>query len=183
MADEAVVTEIAPGTFRVEHAGKREIVYVAGLPGDRWAFWNGHVFHSDRATSPEPVKQSLWRPPPGGPTVVRLKPDATYGDSNSTWRLKPDSTHGDSFTGSALAHPPAVTHARVVQSLSAPMPATVIKVLASPGLSVKKGDTLVVLEAMKMEWPIRALSAGTIKAVHCREGQLVQPDQTLIDLE
>src|SRR5687767_2167880 len=42
-------------------------------------------------------------------------------------------------------------------SLSAPMPATVVRVNVSPGATVKKGETLLVLEAMKMELPIRAM--------------------------
>src|SRR5262249_44409857 len=62
------------------------------------------------------------------------------------------------------------THEHVRQSLSAPMPATVIRVLVAPGQAVKKGDVLAVLEAMKMELPIRSLSDGTVKAVRCQEG-------------
>ena len=143
MADETLVTEIAAGTFRVEHGGTRDIVYVAGSAGDRWAFWNGRVFRSRDAS---------------------VGTDAGPHQPTGMW-----------------AGPYHVRQAR--QSLSAPMPAKVSKVLASAGSSVTKGDTLLVLEAMKMEWPIRALADGTITAIHCREGQLVQPDQVLIDLE
>jgi biotin carboxyl carrier protein len=69
------------------------------------------------------------------------------------------------------------------QALSAPMPATVIKVLATPGATVKKGETLVVLEAMKMELPLRATADGQVAAVHCQEGQLVSPDAVLVELQ
>ena len=68
------------------------------------------------------------------------------------------------------------------QLLSAPMPATVIKVLAKAGAAVKKGETLVILEAMKMELPLRSGSDATVTAVHCREGELVQPDTVLVEL-
>ena len=68
------------------------------------------------------------------------------------------------------------------QELSAPMPATVLKVLVSPGASVKKGETLVILEAMKMELPLRASADATVKAVRCREGELVQPEAVLVEL-
>jgi len=68
-------------------------------------------------------------------------------------------------------------------SLSAPMPATVVRVEVSPGAAVRRGDTLVILEAMKMELPIRAAADGIIKAVHCKAGDLVQPGVALIDLE
>ena len=69
------------------------------------------------------------------------------------------------------------------QLLTAPMPATVVKVLVVPGQAVRGGDTLVVVEAMKMELPIRAPGDGSVKAVHCHEGELVQPDRTLVELE
>ena len=62
------------------------------------------------------------------------------------------------------------------------MPARVIKVLVQPGAAVKKGDTLVMLEAMKMELPVRAPADGKVAAVHCRDGELVQADVVLLDL-
>ena len=68
-------------------------------------------------------------------------------------------------------------------ALTAPMPATVVRIKVSPGDEVKAGDTLIVLEAMKMELPVRAPGAGRVKAVHCRPGELVQPDLNLIELE
>ncbi len=71
----------------------------------------------------------------------------------------------------------------VAQSLTAPMPATVLKVLVAPGATVKKGDTVVLVEAMKMELPIRAPADATVIAVNCREGELVQPDTALVELE
>jgi 3-methylcrotonyl-CoA carboxylase alpha subunit len=68
-------------------------------------------------------------------------------------------------------------------SLTAPMPATVIEVKVAAGDAVKGGDILIVLEAMKMELPVRAPGDGRIKAIHCRPGDLVQPETSLIDLE
>ena len=70
----------------------------------------------------------------------------------------------------------------VAQSLVAPMPARVVGVLVEPGAAVKKGSTVVLLEAMKMELPVRAPADATVVAVHCREGELVQADAVLIDL-
>jgi 3-methylcrotonyl-CoA carboxylase alpha subunit len=69
------------------------------------------------------------------------------------------------------------------EGLSAPMPATVIRVIAEPGREVKRGETLLLLEAMKMELPVRAPRDGKVKAVHCQAGQLVQPGVPLVDLE
>ena len=67
------------------------------------------------------------------------------------------------------------------RDLTAPMPATVIKVQVKPGDAVKKGDVVVVLEAMKMELPLRALGDGVVSAVRCRQGDLVQADATLVE--
>lgn len=68
-------------------------------------------------------------------------------------------------------------------ALRPPMSATVVRVHVSIGAHVQEGEALVVLEAMKMELPIRAPRAGVVTAVHCREGELVQPSTVLIDLE
>jgi biotin carboxyl carrier protein len=69
------------------------------------------------------------------------------------------------------------------QSLTAPMPATVLKVLVTPGTPVRKGDTLMILEAMKMELPVRATADGTVRVISCREGELVQAGAPLAELE
>jgi 3-methylcrotonyl-CoA carboxylase alpha subunit len=79
---------------------------------------------------------------------------------------------------------PAAVHRKTTSAaaaLTAPMPATVIKVQARAGDAVKKGDVMVVLEAMKMELPLRALGDGIVSAVRCREGELVQADATLVE--
>jgi geranyl-CoA carboxylase alpha subunit len=68
-------------------------------------------------------------------------------------------------------------------SLMAPMPATVRKVLVKPGDTVRKSEVLIVLEAMKMELPIRATADGRVDRVSCQEGDLVQPGVPLIELD
>ncbi len=67
-------------------------------------------------------------------------------------------------------------------TMTAPMPGTVIKVLVAPGQQVRRGDILLKLEAMKMELPVRAPHDGSVKAIHCREGDLVQAGVRLLDL-
>src|SRR2546427_11974204 len=92
--------------------------------------------------------------------------------------------NGQVFRGDfrAQANSGQVRPTFVTTSLNAPMPARVSKILAQTGTAVKKGDTLVVLEAMKMELPLRAPADAVVTAVNCREGDLVQPDQGLVDL-
>ena len=111
--------------LRIERDGTQHTVYVAGSPGDVWAFHDGRVYHEREKADP----------PKGG-------------------------------------------HYELV----APMPATVVKILVAPGQQVRHGDTLVVLEAMKMELPLRAPADATVKAINCREGELVQPDRALVEL-
>ena len=69
------------------------------------------------------------------------------------------------------------------ETLTPPMSATVVRILVKPGDRVHAGDTLIVLEAMKMELPMRAPHDAVIDKVLCREGELVQPDTVLIDLK
>jgi acetyl/propionyl-CoA carboxylase alpha subunit len=68
-------------------------------------------------------------------------------------------------------------------ALSAPMPATVIRVDAAPGDRVRKGESLIILEAMKMELPVRAPADGTVIAVLCKAGDLVKAGAPLVELE
>ena len=67
-------------------------------------------------------------------------------------------------------------------SLAAPMPATVRKINVAPGDLVQAGDVLIVLEAMKMELPVRAPAAAAVTALLCSEGELVQPGIPLVEL-
>jgi biotin carboxyl carrier protein len=67
--------------------------------------------------------------------------------------------------------------------LAAPMPASVLQVLVEPGAHVSRGDVLILLEAMKMELPVRAGADGTVRAVRCQAGDLVQPGVPLVDLD
>jgi acetyl-CoA carboxylase biotin carboxylase subunit len=69
------------------------------------------------------------------------------------------------------------------KSVVAPMPSTVITVQVKPGDAVKKGDIVVLLEAMKMELPVRALGDAVVAAVCCREGERVEADATLVEFQ
>ena len=73
--------------------------------------------------------------------------------------------------------------ARTDAGVMAPMPATVVTVNVTAGQSVKHGETLIVLEAMKMELPIRAPHDGIVSAVHCATGDLVQPGVNLLEFK
>jgi biotin carboxyl carrier protein len=67
--------------------------------------------------------------------------------------------------------------------LKAPMPGLVLKVLVTEGQSVKKGDGLLILEAMKMENIIKATSDGMVKKIHIEEKNIVDKNQKMIEFE
>ena len=56
----------------------------------------------------------------------------------------------------------------------AEMVANVWKVVAAEGQQVDTGDTLVILESMKMEIPVLAEAAGTVSKLHVAEGEVIQ---------
>ena len=67
--------------------------------------------------------------------------------------------------------------------VKSPLPGSVIKVLVSEGQAVKKGDTLLTLESMKMENAIMAEQDGTVKQIAVTPGQNVMQDDLLIVLD
>ena len=68
------------------------------------------------------------------------------------------------------------------EKVAAPMPGTIVSVNVSNGQSVKAGDVLVVLEAMKMENEIKAPSDGTITSVVVAKGESVDTGATLVTI-
>ena len=67
--------------------------------------------------------------------------------------------------------------------LRAEVEATVLKLNLKPGDSVREGDTVVVLEVMKMEFPVEATTAGVVTEISVKEGELVKEGQLLARLE
>jgi acetyl-CoA carboxylase biotin carboxyl carrier protein len=69
-----------------------------------------------------------------------------------------------------------------VAEIRAEMVANVWKVVAAQGDSVDDGDTLVILESMKMEIPVLAETTGTITAMHVAEGDVVQEGDLIAEI-
>jgi biotin carboxyl carrier protein len=88
-----------------------------------------------------------------------------------------------------MAAPPTVEEAAShahrdaagVQAIRAPMPGTVLAVRVAEGDAVEAGQTLVTLEAMKMENAVTAPSNGTVARVHVAPGQQVQRGDPLVE--
>ena len=60
---------------------------------------------------------------------------------------------------------------------------TVWKIEVAVGDAVQEGDTVLILESMKMEMPVEAEDEGTVKEILCEEGQAVNEGDTLVVLE
>ena len=69
------------------------------------------------------------------------------------------------------------------EEIRAEMVANVWKVVVAAGDTVEDGDTLVILESMKMEIPVESEDDGTVKEIRCEEGQAVSEGDVLIVLE
>ncbi len=69
------------------------------------------------------------------------------------------------------------------QNVQAPMPGRVLRILVQEGQKVQSGDTVAILEAMKMENIIKCKHAGQVQRIAVREGAAVEKGQTLIELK
>jgi biotin carboxyl carrier protein len=74
-------------------------------------------------------------------------------------------------------------HHHAAGALTAPMPGQVRALNVDEGDTVTKGQTLLVLEAMKMEIRIHAPQGGTVKKLFVQQGQTVEREQVLIEIE
>jgi acetyl-CoA carboxylase biotin carboxyl carrier protein len=70
-----------------------------------------------------------------------------------------------------------------VSEITAPMGGKIIDVKVKAGDEVNEGDEVIILEAMKMELPVVASEAGTVKEVKCNSGDAVEADAVLVVLE
>lgn len=65
----------------------------------------------------------------------------------------------------------------------APMPGKIIKIMVKPGESVSTNQVILVMEAMKMEYTLKAQADGVVNSVSCEPGQQVVLSQLLVKLE
>ena len=68
-------------------------------------------------------------------------------------------------------------------ALKAPMPSLVVEVRVKLGDRVEKGQAVVVLESMKTETVLRAVTGGIVKTIGCTNGEMVEEGRELVDIE
>lgn len=76
-----------------------------------------------------------------------------------------------------------VTAGKKVNDIKAPMPGMVLNVMVASGQTIKKGDAIVVLEAMKMENILKSPADGIIKKIHVFKGDKVEKNQIMVNLD
>ncbi|MGV3526228.1 MAG: biotin/lipoyl-containing protein [Candidatus Sericytochromatia bacterium] len=103
-------------------------------------------------------------------SVLRLGDQIQIRDGAETYSLQPQLRSG------SVEEPAA-------DRILAPLTGKVIQVKVAPGERVSKGQTLVVLESMKMETALSAPLDATVSAVHCSAGEQVGNGQLLVALE
>jgi 3-methylcrotonyl-CoA carboxylase alpha subunit/geranyl-CoA carboxylase alpha subunit len=90
----------------------------------------------------------------------------------------------DLFLHDASFDPPSSEgRATVANELRVPFNGRVVAVHAQAGTEVKKGDTLVVVESMKLEHALAAARDGTVRSLHVEPGQQVATQQVLVTFE
>ena len=117
---------------------------------------------------------------------LKVTVDGTVYDVDVEVEEEKKPTLGAILVGSMSAHGVTATAPKAPASssnaLTANLAGTVVKVLVEAGQKVASGDTLLVLEAMKMETEITAPGAGSVASVLVEPGQAVQGGQALIEL-
>src|SRR5690606_7443667 len=73
--------------------------------------------------------------------------------------------------------------AKIINEIRAPMPGLVLEISVEEGQEIKKGDRIIILEAMKMENSILINADASIKKIHVKPGQPVDKGQVLVELD
>ena len=110
--------------------------------------------------------------------------EETTGSSNQTGTVaaKPVATPIVSPAPESKPAPSPVSSAAGSIKVNSPMPGKILAVKANPGQSVKKGDVILILEAMKMENEIVATQEGTVASINATAGQMVEAGDLLATL-
>ncbi|MFZ4712734.1 MAG: biotin/lipoyl-containing protein [Bacteriovoracaceae bacterium] len=122
-------------------------------------------------------------------TVRKLAGKLYYSDNGVSWKKIAEmrSPHTVLHTNQHLTlfrgFKPSTFSTGEAGDLVTQMPGKVVKIIGSLGQKVNQGDTLVIIEAMKMENEIKAGTTGIIKSIHIKEGQALEAGFTMMEIE
>jgi biotin carboxyl carrier protein len=189
----------AADAFRVNHTAERVFTWRPTISQDEITV---HVaYHADHSLTltvqhnkhTEHVMKHVRGTVQAGKDKNSYRVTADLGTSQQNYHVMVG-THGEltvhSVNGSITLEPvlpklePTGRHAATsAATLLSPMPGKVIKVGVQPGDQVTANQSLLILEAMKMEHTIRSPIAGTVTAVNCVVGALVEENKVLVTIE
>lgn len=69
-----------------------------------------------------------------------------------------------------------------MEKIIAHMPSMVVEILVTEGQNIKEGDSIMILNSMKMDMLINSPYCGIIEKIYCEEGKYVQPDSVLVTI-
>jgi pyruvate carboxylase subunit B len=127
----------------------------------------------------EPAREASAPAVSTGPIRYKI----TVGDESYEVLVEEGSGDITSVQNAAATATKAVPEEIPALEIFAQLPGNVYEVMVQTGDTVKKGDTLVILEAMKMETPVTAPEDGVIASIEVEKGQTVQSGQLIATLE
>jgi biotin carboxyl carrier protein len=135
---------------------------------DKIEFRSGHfhILHNNRSFTAE-IAEHL---PAEKSFVIKV--------NNNKYRLK----LSDAYDDLLLAMGMDMASKKTVNNVKAPMPGLVLRVMIEPGQSISKGDTLLILEAMKMENILKAPADGIVKSILVHKGDKVEKNQVMVNM-
>ena len=106
-------------------------------------------------------------------------------EKQETVKKTPIAAPRPAATGAAAptAKPAAAPASAGTTVVKSPLPGSIVKVMVQAGLEIKKGDTLLTMESMKMENVIASEVTGKVKSVLVQPGQNVMQDDKLVEIE
>ncbi len=143
---------------------------------------NPDAFEPVPGTEPEPVAAAP-APGPGATTTGPEQYQVTVNGNNYDVVVSPggEVTQVQAATTATTATP-APAASSTAEEIVAPMAGNVIEILVVPGETVTENQSVMIIEAMKMETEIRAPRQGTIQDIHINKGDAIQVNQPLISL-
>lgn len=129
--------------------------------------WDGAA-----SDAPDAVEKQVVVVEVNGKRIEVAVPEGTLGAGGGGGRKKKKSSRGRTTAAAAPTN-----------ALTSPMQGTIVKVAVEDGQTVSAGDTVVVLEAMKMEQPLTAHRGGTISGLSAQPGATVQSGEIICTIE
>ena len=130
----------------------------------------------------EPVPQAQSDAPKEGVYTVNHKGQDYIVEVKSGGDISSIQVAGQAPAAPQVAAAQAASPAVNAEDIPAPLAGNIWKVLVSPNQQINEGDTLVILEAMKMETEVKAARSGTVVSVNVSEGDQVSAGQAIISL-